>query len=135
MVHYCYDPSSYTPYGYGQFTYPYPGYYPETSDDGTSRQQNLGVEWHEQGGGWSGLWRRRGNSNIFDARWTMPGAQDITAVLTINITGNQVRVLRRNSSDGNNCDYTGTLSSDRRTVTGTFRCTQGGGSWSATITF
>ncbi|GAK42898.1 hypothetical protein TCA2_5391 [Paenibacillus sp. TCA20] len=65
----------------------------------------------------------------------MQGAQDITAVLTINISGNNVQVLRRNSSDGNNCTYTGTLAADGRTVTGTYTCTQGGGSWRATITF
>ncbi|MEK5059780.1 hypothetical protein BK126_27050 [Paenibacillus sp. FSL H7-0326] len=95
----------------------------------------LGRVWYEQEDGWSGVWTRRGNSNIFDARWTMQGAQDITAVLTINISGNNVQVLRRNSSDGNNCTYTGTLAADGRTVTGTYTCTQGGGSWRATITF
>lgn len=95
----------------------------------------LGRVWYEQEGGWSGVWRRRGNSNVFDARWTMPGAQDVTAVLTINLFGNNVQVLRRNSSDGNNCEYTGTIAGDRRTVTGTYTCTQGGGSWRATITF
>lgn len=95
----------------------------------------LGRIWHVQEGGWNGVWTRRGNSNVFDARWTMPGAPEVTAVLTINIFGNNVQVLRRNSSDGNNCEYTGTLSGDGRTVTGTYRCTQGGGSWSATITF
>lgn len=95
----------------------------------------LGRVWFEQEGGWSGVWRRRGNSNIFDARWTMPGAQDVTAVLTINIFGNNVQVLRRNSSDGNNCDYIGTIAGDGRTVTGTFSCTQGGGTWRAIITF
>lgn len=99
------------------------------------RPRDLGREWHEQEGSWTGVWRRRGNSNIFDARWTMPGAQPITAVLTINRSGNFVTVQRRNSSDGNECDYTGNIGPDGRTVTGTYRCTQGGGSWRATITF
>ncbi|MFC5471557.1 hypothetical protein ACFPPD_23045 [Cohnella suwonensis] len=81
------------------------------------------------------MWRRRSNSNIFDTRWTMPGAQAITAVLTINVFGNNVQVQRRNSSDGNDCNYTGTIAADGRTVTGTYTCTRGGGSWQATITF
>ncbi|MBN2981603.1 MULTISPECIES: hypothetical protein [Cohnella] len=96
---------------------------------------NNWVEWREQEDGWTGVWRRLGNSNIFDARWTMPGAQDITAVLTINIFDSNVQVLRRNSSDGNDCNYTGTIAADGRTVTGTYLCTRGGGSWRATITF
>ncbi|XID92300.1 hypothetical protein ACF3MZ_28170 [Paenibacillaceae bacterium WGS1546] len=95
----------------------------------------LGRVWYEQEGGWTGVWTRRGNSNIFDARWTMPGATPITAVLTINILGNNVQVLRRNSSDGNDCNYTGTIAGDGRTVTGTYTCIRGGGSWRATITF
>lgn len=125
---YAYDPSGYGSHGYAPygerqfFPFGFPG-----------GQQDLGVEWHEQEGPWSGLWRRRGNSNIFDATWTMPGAQPITAVLRIFIFGSFVHVERRNSSDGNNCDYSGTLSGDGRTVSGTFRCTSGGGSWTAMI--
>lgn len=95
----------------------------------------LGRIWYEQEGGWNGVWVRRGNSNIFDARWTMPGAQDVTAVLTINISGNNVQIARRNGSDGNDCNYTGTIAADGRTVTGNFTCTQGGGTWRAMITF
>lgn len=96
-------------------------------------QDRLGRRWDEQEGGWRGTWVRRGRSNIFDATWTHPGQKDVTAVLTIQLQGNAVRVERRNSSDGNNCDYRGTLSPDGTTVTGQFACDQGGGSWSATI--
>ncbi|WP_334077587.1 hypothetical protein [Paenibacillus sanfengchensis] len=133
MIQYNDAPSSYAPHGYGPFGYPQNGYPLETSGGGSARQQDLGVEWREQEGGWSGVWRRRGSSNIFDARWTMPGVQPITAVLTIYIFGNFVFVLRQNSSDGNDCVYTGTLSGDGRTVTGTYRCDQGGGTWTAII--
>lgn len=96
-------------------------------------QDRLGRRWNEQEGGWNGVWTRRGNSNVFDARWTQPGQRDVTAVLTIYLQGNNVRIERRNSSDGNNCDYTGTLSSDGRTASGQFTCDQGGGGWRATI--
>jgi hypothetical protein len=96
-------------------------------------QDRLGRRWNEQEGGWRGVWTRRGNSNVFDARWTQPGQRDITAVLTITLQGNNIRVQRTNSSDGNNCNYRGTLGSDGRTVTGQYTCDQGGGGWSATI--
>lgn len=128
-----YAPSGYDPYGYGQFGGYYQFDYPSDISGIPFRQQDLGIEWHEQEGPWIGVWRRRGNSNIFDARWTMPGAPAITAVLTIYIFGNFVFVLRQNSSDGNDCAYTGTLSRDGRTVSGTYRCIRGGGTWTATI--
>ncbi|WP_309088120.1 hypothetical protein [Domibacillus sp.] len=97
-------------------------------------RDRLGRRWDEQEGAWRGVWTRRGNSNIFDARWTQPGQTPVTAVLTITLQGNNVRIQRRNSSDGNNCDYRGTLSADGRTASGQFTCDRGGGSWSATIT-
>jgi heat shock protein HslJ len=97
------------------------------------RERGLGRFWLEQEGPWHGVWTRRGNSNIFDARWTMPGAPAVTAILTINRQGNYVSIERRHGSDGNDCTYTGTIGGDGRTVTGTYRCTRGGGSWTATI--
>ncbi len=77
----------------------------------------LGRQWIESESGWQGVWTRRDNSNIFDARWG-----SITAELTITVTGNQVTIARRNSSDGNNCNYTGTIASDGVTVEGTYIC-------------
>lgn len=97
-------------------------------------QDKLGRRWDVQEGAWRAVWTRRGNSNNFDGRWTQPGQTAVTAVLTITIEGNNVRVVRRNSSDGNNCTYRGTLSQNGRTVTGQFTCDRGGGNWSATIT-
>lgn len=129
MYSYDYRPPGYESYGYPRSELP------DRAFGFPIGQQQLGVEWREQEDGWTGVWRRLGNSNIFDARWTMPGAQDITAVLTINIFDSNVQVLRRNSSDGNDCNYTGTIAADGRTVTGTYLCTRGGGSWRATITF
>lgn len=92
---------------------------------------SLGRRWEVQEGGWRGVWTRRGNSNTFDARWTRQGATPITAVLTMSQDGNNVRILRRNSSDGNNCEYNGQM--DGRTASGTFTCNQGGGNWTANI--
>ncbi|MGF9859860.1 hypothetical protein ABEX55_22880 [Priestia endophytica] len=95
----------------------------------------LGIRWIEQEHGWTGVWTRRGSSNVFDARWTKPGQIDVTAVLTISVSDNRyVTIERRNSSDGVNCNYTGTISSDGTTVTGNYSCTpSGGGAWSAKI--
>jgi hypothetical protein len=83
----------------------------------------LGREWHESESGWQGVWKRRGNSNIFDARWES-GHQTITAELTIIISGNRVTIERRNSSDGNDCKYSGTIANDGVTVEGTYTCTR-----------
>lgn len=88
----------------------------------------LGTRWSESEGGWSGDWVRRGTSNVFNASW---GGGSIRAVLTISISGNQVSVSRQNATDGNNCQYQGTLNGSQ--VSGTYTCTSGGGNWSATI--
>ncbi|MBT2602041.1 hypothetical protein J7E55_03060 [Bacillus sp. ISL-53] len=96
------------------------------------RVPDLGTRWDEEENGWRGVWTRRGNSNVFDARWTRPGVTPVTAVLRMQQQGNNVRIERRNSSDGNDCDYTGRI--EGRRVTGTYSCDQGGGTWSATIT-
>lgn len=98
------------------------------------RQLDLGNIWHEKNGVWHGIWQRRGNSNIFDARWTKPFSSDsVTAVMEVQVNGNQVRVRRTNSSDGNNCYLTGTISLDGRTVIGNYNCNHGSGHWEATI--
>lgn len=96
-------------------------------------QDMLGIRWFEKEHDWSGVWTRRGNSNVFDARWTHPIDSPITAVLTIYVNGNSVRVERRGSSDGNNCVYTGTIARDGKSVSGNYTCDKGGGTWSATI--
>lgn len=90
---------------------------------------SLGKRWEVLENGLAGTWTRQGNSSTFDARWG-----GITAVLTIRVSGNQVSVTRRQSSDSNDCDYVGVLASDGRTVTGTYDCRSGRGyTWRATI--
>lgn len=96
-----------------------------------TQQPDLGRRWEVQEGAWRGVWIRRGNSNTFDGRWTRQGATPITAVLRMEQDGNNVRILRRNSSDGNNCEYTGRI--EGRNASGRFTCDQGGGNWSASI--
>ena len=101
-----------------------------TGSAGAPAGDPLGTEWSESEGGWSGRWTRRPGTNIFDAVWGN-GGSEVRATLTINITGDRVTVNRVNASDSNNCQYEGTLSGNA--VTGTYRCTSGGGEWSATI--
>lgn len=96
-----------------------------------SRVPDLGRRWDVEESGWQGVWIRRGNSNVFDGRWTRQGQNPITAVLRMEQQGNNVRITRRNSSDGNDCEYVGRI--DGRRATGTFICEQGRGNWSATI--
>lgn len=90
----------------------------------------LGTMWNEREGGWAGTWTRRGSSDTFDANWG-----SVTAVLSISTRGPEVLVQRRDSSDGNNCDYHGTLAPDRVHVAGTYDCSNGGRGvpWQAAI--
>ena len=93
----------------------------------------LGTRWEETEEGWNAIWTRRGNSNTFDVR-SKKGDMTLTAVQTIEMNGNKVKVTRTNSSDGNNCQMTGTVAPDGIHVSGSYDCTSGKGySWSATI--
>jgi hypothetical protein len=94
----------------------------------------LGIRWDETEEGWTQVWTRRGVSNVFDVTGTKSGFTNLTAVQTIEINGNRVFVNRTWASDGNSCEYEGTLAVDGITVTGTYRCISGGPySWRATI--
>ena len=84
-------------------------------------------------GNWTGTWTRRGNSDIFDGVW-IRGSQRVVTEVRVEISGNAIKATRYKSSDGYTCSYTGTLSWDGQTASGTSRC--GGGtaySWNATI--
>ncbi len=113
---------------------------PGSSSLGQSNESNdlLGTRWDESELGWSGMWSRRGKSNVFDARWTL-GSRQENAVLTITIQGNTVHVKRQQSPGssfvGQECDYNGILGADNITVTGTYSCNWASGpfNWRATI--
>ncbi len=92
----------------------------------------LGTRWDENQAGSSAIWTRRGTSNIFDANWEN-GV--VTAVVTVWVQDSNLRMERRNSSDGNDCDYTGSFAPDWVTASGTFDCLRWvhGGHWSAKI--
>lgn len=79
----------------------------------------LGTQWSVIENGLDGTWVRRPGGNTFDAHWPQVNAR---AVLEITLVGSRVSVLRRRSSDGNDCDYVGHLSAKQ--VTGTYNCTR-----------
>ncbi len=95
------------------------------------------TRWDETEAGYTGVWTRRGSSNVFDAVWTRDGQdrRQVTAVLTITNQGNRVLVKRTSSSDNYLCEYDGTVAADGVTVTGTMRCPGNSSSlpWQATI--
>jgi hypothetical protein len=114
---------------------------PPSTGQGTTGNP-LGAIWEEKEGAWTSIWTRRGTSNVFDAEWKKMGALmgsssqvSVTAVLTIYVQGNSVTVNRRQSSDGNDCDYTGTLAKDGNSVQGTYKCSNSNQrmNWSAYI--
>ncbi len=72
-------------------------------------------------GGYNGVWTRRLNSNEYDAVWSR-GRQQITGVLSITTQGNRVFIKRLQSTDGQLCEYEGTVSADGRTINGTYGC-------------
>jgi hypothetical protein len=92
----------------------------------------LGTVWNVNESGYRGEWTRQGTSSSFKAVWGTT-----TADLTITRSGNSVTVSRTNSSDGNDCTYTGTIQADCKTVSGTYHCKRHtpkeGATWSATI--
>ena len=98
----------------------------------SSESDILGTGWIETESGWNGTWTRRGTSDVFDASWN---GGVVRAVLVIHVVGVTVTIERRNSSDGNECNYQGTLTPDGREAGGSYSCTNGGRNvpWKATI--
>ena len=73
-------------------------------------------------GGYNGTWTRRGNTNEYDAVWTRGGRQQVTAVLSVTTQGNRIFIKRLQSTDGQLCEYDGTVSADGTTINGTYAC-------------
>jgi hypothetical protein len=85
-------------------------------------------------GGWSAIWTRRENSNIYDGLWTGPQGQILKTVIEIKISGDKMTGTRTSSGDGILCNYTGQMSLNGLSVSGTASCTTGPPwNWSAVI--
>jgi hypothetical protein len=101
-----------------------------------ARADDLGVEWfvHEEtpdGQAWEGVWRRRGFSNVFDARWRNVGTggivRDVVEIQGRN--GNSITIYRY----GNNGTYFGSLSPSGRHIRGSASWYPPGAFWTARI--
>ena len=78
---------------------------------------------------WTGIWVRRGTTNVFDGTWTKTtGDTKISEILTITIDGDQVKILR-----GKTCTYTGTMRGRNASGTMIFTDRKGDFTWSATV--
>jgi hypothetical protein len=96
----------------------------------------LGDVWfvHEElpdGQAWDGVWRRRGLSQTFDARWrNLFNGAPVSDVLEIeSVSGSAVTIFRQ----GNGGTYVGTLSPSGRHIRGTASWYPPGAFWSARI--
>lgn len=75
----------------------------------------LGRVWHQVHENWHATWRRRGDTNVFDAfftRFVGDGTYDyVTAVITIDILpdGMNLKIRRTESSDSNDGEYVGAV--------------------------
>ena len=108
----------------------------DAGDSSTSCSNPLGAVWSETeaNGTCISTWTRQGTTSMFTDNQGPPC--NVTASLTITVTGSSVSVDRTNSSDGNDCTYTGMLSAGCMVVIGTYTCSKDNGSsgkWSATI--
>ena len=78
-------------------------------------------------GNWDGKWVRQKGTNTFDASWSN-GAITDTVTIT-SLSGNKITLHRA----GNNGDYTGTISSDGKSITGKGSWYDAGESWTVVI--
>jgi hypothetical protein len=91
-----------------------------------SRRYTAAVrQWKVNEQGWTGVWTRRGNSNQFDARWTMPGQNDIQGVIEMHFSDRDVRMNRTDLNTNQRCEYRGQISPDGRTAQGWVSCSGG----------
>lgn len=94
-----------------------------TSAPLTQPKYGLGSRWEVNEGCWRGVYVRRGNSNLFDAEWTLLDGRRFTAEVTLNVQGNRVTGQRRRATLGGDCNLAfGTIGSDGVTVTGRWDC-------------
>jgi hypothetical protein len=96
----------------------------------------LGSVWTvtEAGNGCVSTWTRRGTSSTFDDRQGAPC--NVTATLTVTLTGTNISAFWLTSSDDDDCNYVGMLNATCAIIVGDYTCTSadgGSGNWSAAI--
>ncbi len=81
---------------------------------------------------WVGQWTKQGNTNKFSCEQRSSHGLYLTARIIINENGQMVSAQKLDSSDGNNCNYSGVRNEDA--IEGTYFCSNGGPyKWSARI--
>jgi|GEM_PF-1972556 len=79
----------------------------------------LGYTWLWKNGAWSGVWRRVGETNNFKCDTQHSNGQEfVTFEVEVYISGEDVIVIRKNSSDGNNPSSRGKLIDNGKKVQG-----------------
>lgn len=99
----------------------------------TTADASLGTVWSQSENGWSGVWTRRGDTNVFDGVWTQGSSRHLgTMTITVGSNG-AVRIYRRDGN-GIEVDYVGTMNA-RGQVNGTAKVRQTGVryAWTATV--
>jgi hypothetical protein len=74
-------------------------------------------------GGWSGVWTRRGTSDVWDAPWKNSGSgQNVSTTMQGGFNGSTGYFKRTQSGDGFLCEYRLRLGADGRSISGTQSC-------------
>jgi hypothetical protein len=106
------------------------------TNDASDCLNPLGSVWTvtESGRPCTSTWTRQGTTSTFTYKQGAPC--NVTATLTVTITGPNVAAFSLDSSDNADCDYLGSLSGDCASAMGVYTClVMGGasGTWTATI--
>ncbi len=75
-------------------------------------------------GEWVGQWTRQGNTDRFSCQQRSSRGSSLTATIIVTESGQTVSAQKINSSDGNNCNYSGIRNG--KEVKGTYFCGNGG---------
>lgn len=105
-----------------------------SGETSSSSACGVGRTWTEEESGYTSVWTRQGDSDIFDALYTTPGGGKATTRNSVTLDGNKITIHRLGSSDTFLCTYSGTVTGSN--IKGTYKCPSawnGERSWSATI--
>jgi hypothetical protein len=91
---------------------------------------SLGDAWSVREGDWSGVWRRRTPSAVFDAEWVHTSGQRVRDIVEIERIDGTAIEIKRASLNGL---YRGEIGSDLRSLSGTATWYEPGARWTATI--
>jgi hypothetical protein len=96
----------------------------------------LGSVWSvtESDNACASTWKRQGSTSTFTDTQAAPC--NVTATVTLTLSGTDVAAYWTSSSDNDDCNYLGTMNADCSSVSGVYTCAGGdaaSGTWQATI--